>query len=564
MHGGKAMAFLDICIGVEDFGEIRENRYCYVDKTSFIEEMLVTPPPKVSLITRPRRFGKTLTMTMLQKFFDIRQDSRAIFEGLAVSKNTALCQKWMNQYPTVFMTLKGVEGQSFSHVLEKMALLIQKVCLTHAYLFDESKLPVRIVENLVTLEKCQASIPALENSLALICEAMEIYWEKPVILLIDEYDTPVNCAEQNGNNEDMIGFIRSFLGAALKTNPSLKFAVLTGCLRIAKESIFTGLNNFKCFGISDSYFADKLGFTPREVKALLDKADLPGKEAEIKEWYDGYRFGCGTEIYCPWDVLQYLSDLQHYAETKPRAYWNNTSSNSIVKTLISRAEHRVIRDKIERLIEGGSVEEELIEELTYDIVYKNEHNLWTMLYLTGYLTKAAKQPNSDLTALVIPNKVVRQIFIKTVSLWFEDKVAENDLSSFAEALWNGKSAELEQMLTEILYSTISYFDSAENYYHGFITGLIRGAGLSICSNDETGLGRADVVIDDPLNRRAIIIEQKYARNYEELEAKAEEGLRQIEERKYALGLMPRIKKVMNYGISFWKKESCVKVLETTR
>ena len=558
------MALLDICIGVEEFREIRENNYCYVDKTSFIEEMLRTPPPKVSLITRPRRFGKTLTMTMLQEFFDIRQDSRSLFEGLTVSRNSALCERWLNKYPTVFLTLKGVEGRSYDFSISQISDLLRDICEDRAYLLESEKLGVDVKEKIATLRRGSASEADMASALKLLCRALEAHWEKPVIFLIDEYDTPVNCAEQNGYYNEMIGFMRSFLGAALKTNSSLKFAVLTGCLRIAKESIFTGLNNFKCFGISDSRFADKFGFTSQEVRGLLDRAGLSAKEAELKEWYDGYRFGREAEIYCPWDVLQYLSDLQYDAETKPQAYWNNTSSNSIVKTLINRADSSVLRDKIERLIEGSSVEEKLSEELTYDIVYKNERNIWTMLYLTGYLTRASRQSPSGLAALVIPNKAVRQIFTDTVFSWFEDKVAGDDLSSFVEALWSGDAVSLQQMLTEILYSTISYFDSAENYYHGFMSGLIRGAGLSVYSNDEKGLGRADIVIEDGLNRRAIIIELKYAREFEELEAKAEEALKQIEERKYALGLGPRIKKVMNYGIAFWKKESCVKVLETAR
>ena len=558
------MASLNILIGIEFFRRVREENHCYVDKTGFIEELLASNQAMVSLITRPRRFGKTLTMTMLQEFFDICQDSRAIFEGLAVSRNTALCQRWMNQYPTVFMTLKGVEGRNYDFALSQVSDLLQNICIEHTYLLESEKVAPATKNKLARLYNGETSEKDMASSMRLLCRALEAHWEKPVILLIDEYDTPVNCAEQNGYYNEMIGFMRNFLGAALKTNPSLKFAVLTGCLRIVKESIFTGLNNFKCFGISNSRFADKFGFTPQEVKVLLDRADLSTKETELKEWYDGYRFGGYTEVYCPWDVLQYLSDLQYDAETKPQAYWNNTSSNSIVKMLISRADHRVVRDKIERLIEGGSVQEELAEELTYDTVYKNERNLWTILYLTGYLTKASKQPDNDLTALVVPNKAVRQIFIKTVSRWFEDKIAGSDLSSFAEALWNGNAAGLQQMLTQILYGTISYFDGAENYYHGFMTGLIRGAGLSICSNDEIGLGRADIVIEDSLNRRAIIIELKYTREFKDLEAKAEEALKQIAERKYALGLGPLIKKIINYGIAFWKKESCVKASEVAQ
>ncbi len=556
------MASLNIFIGIEFFRTIREENYCYVDKTGFIEELLSSNRAQVSLITRPRRFGKTLTMTMLQEFFDIRRDSRAIFEGLDISQNTELCQKWMNQYPTVFMTLKGVEGRDYDFALSQISYLLQQICEEHAYLLESEKIGIDVKDKLAALKKGSASEKEMASSLQLLCRALEVHFGRPVILLIDEYDTPVNCAEQKGYYNEMIGFMRSFLGAALKTNTSLKFAVLTGCLRIAKESIFTGLNNFACYTLSDEEYADKFGFTEAEVDNLLKEASLSDKKAELKEWYDGYQFGECTEIYCPWDIIMHLSKLQKNPRALPQAYWNNTSSNSIVKTLINRAERNDLRNKIEKLIEGGSVEEELAEELTYDIVYRNERNLWTMLYLTGYLTKAAKQPNSDLTALVIPNKAVRQIFIKTVSLWFEDKVAENDLSHFAEALWSGDFAGLQKMLTQILYSTISYFDSAENYYHGFMTGLIRGAGLPICSNSETGLGRADIVIEDGLNRRAIIIELKCARTYEELESKAEEGLRQIEERKYASGLAPQIRKVMNYGISFWKKESCVMGMET--
>ena len=401
-------------------------------------------------------------------------------------------------------------------------------------------------------------------SLQLLCRALNAHWDKPVILLIDEYDVPISCAEQNGYYKEMVAFMRNFLGTALKTSASLKFAVLTGCLRIAKESIFTGLNNFRCYGISDSAFADKIGFTAQEVRALLDSAGLSEKEDAIKEWYDGYRFGEGTEIYCPWDVLLYICDLQYSLSAKPKAYWNNTSGNAIVRTLINRADRSELRAKIEKLIEGGSIEEELNEDMTYDIVYKNERNIWTMLYLTGYLTKAPQQPDSELIALVIPNKEVRKIFTDTVSLWFEDRIADSDLASFAEALWKGDSEFLQQTLTQVLYGTISYYDSAENYYHGFMTGLIRGAGLPIISNSEKGLGRADIVIEDGLNRRAIIIELKYAREYGELEVRAAEGLKQIEERRYASGLGPHIRSVLNYGIAFWKKECCVKALESAR
>ena len=430
------------------------------------------------------------------------------------------------------------------------------------YLLDSNKVAAADKTKLSLLSSGEADDELLMNSLSALCGALKDYWGKPAILLIDEYDAPISCAEQNGYYKEMVAFMRNFLGTALKTSASLKFAVLTGCLRIAKESIFTGLNNFRCYGISDSAFADKIGFTAQEVRALLDSAGLSEKEDAIKEWYDGYRFGEGTEIYCPWDVLLYICDLQYSLSAKPKAYWNNTSGNAIVRTLINRADRSELRAKIEKLIEGGSIEEELNEDMTYDIVYKNERNIWTMLYLTGYLTKAPQQPDSELIALVIPNKEVRKIFTETVSLWFDDRIADNDLASFAEALWKGDSEFLQQTLTQVLYGTISYYDSAENYYHGFMTGLIRGAGLPIISNSEKGLGRADIVIEDGLNRRAIIIELKYAREYGELEVRAAEGLKQIEERRYASGLGPHIRSVLNYGIAFWKKECCVKALES--
>ena len=557
------MAALNISIGGESFRRLREENRCYVDKTGFIEELISSTQAMVSLITRPRRFGKTLNMTMLQEFFDIRRESRALFEGLAVSRNAELCEKWMNRYPTLFMTFKGVEGQNFKDSLIHFRETAVNLCGEHAYLLESEKVSR---ENKAMLQRVldrQAEPAELAAVLQTLCRALEAHWGQPAILLIDEYDVPINYAEQNGYYKEMIGFMRALLGSALKTNFSLKFAVLTGCLRIARESIFTGLNNFKCYGISDVQFADKFGFTVAEIDDLLSQAGFSDKKALLKKWYDGYRFGDRSEIYCPWDVLLYLDDLQHNASAQPQAYWNNTSGNAIVRTLINRAGDD-IKDKIERLIAGEAIEEELAESLTYDIVYESESNIWTMLYLTGYLTKAAEQPEGANTALVIPNKEVRQIFISTVSKWFNESLQKQDLSRFVQALWDGNAEAVQNTLTDFLYDTISYFDSAENYYHGFMSGLLRGAGLNVKSNREHGLGRSDLLIEDGRRRRALIIELKIAPEYEELEAKAEEGLKQIEERRYEAGLGPQIRKVVSYGIAFWKKESFVKVKESAR
>ncbi len=553
-----SMARLNIRIGGDTFRRIRETQCVYIDKTSIIEEMLATTPPEVSLITRPRRFGKTLTMTMLQAFFDISTDNRHLFEGLKVMENPELCEKWMNQYPTVFLSLKDITGENYGSAIRQMKILITDICGNYEYLLESPKIKSTDRASLSLLIHGGATDELYMRSLLILSRALESHWGKPAILLIDEYDVPINYAEKKGYYEEMIGFMRNMLGSALKTNMSLTFAVLTGCLRIARESIFTGLNNFACFGISHPKYADKFGFTQQEVDSLLDDAGQSDKKALIQEWYDGYRFGNGTEIYCPWDVLFYISDLQIDQHTKPQAYWNNTSGNAIVRTLINRAGNET-REKIETLISGGVIEENISEELTYDVLYQNEQNIWSVMYLTGYLTKAPKQPDNGNTALVIPNKEVRTIFTDTITQWFKDNFNKETLSPFVQALWDRDADTVQTTLRKILYSTISYYDNAENFYHGFVAGIIRGAGLTIRSNRESGLGRTDIVVEDKWNHRAIIIELKKAATPDDLEKKTDEALKQIEDRKYADGLPAQFKEILKYGMSFWEKECRVKI-----
>jgi hypothetical protein len=550
------MAQFNILIGCESFKEIREN-YVYVDKTSIIEEMLTGPRSKVSLITRPRRFGKTLTMSMLHAFFDITCNSRQLFEGLAISKNTALCEKWMNKHPTVFITFKEIEGDDFDDAYEQLTERIRVVLIDHSYLLQSNKINPGDREKLTLLSKSAGTRTDLANSLSTLCRALKSHWGKPVILLVDEYDVPINYAQQEGYYAKMIRFMRRLLSGSLKSNTSLEFAVVTGCLRIARESIFTGLNNFKCFGISHTKYADKFGFTQQEVDNLLDEAALSDKKDLIQEWYDGYRFGKGTEIYCPWDVLNYVSDLQIEPSSSPLAYWNNTSGNAIVRTLIDQAEETT-RDKIGDLISGLPIQEKLTEDLTYDTVYKDESNLWSMLYLTGYLTKAPVQPGGEYTAFVIPNKEIRTIFKDTVWQWFKGGLNKNALSPLVSALWGEDSETVQNMFTDILFNTISYYDSTENFYHGFIAGVLTGAGMGVKSNRESGLGRTDVTVLDPANKRAIIIEFKSAETSDDLELKADEALVQIEERKYAAEIDKRYK-IIKYGMSFYKKECFAKL-----
>ena len=558
------MSALPIQIGGEFFRRMREEQSYYVDKTTLIEELLCPKPATVSLITRPRRFGKTLTMTMLRDFFDKQQDSKAIFAGLAIAKNQTLCTAWMNQYPTVLISLKQVEGMNFAHALAHLTELVRQLIIDSAYLLKSPSVDESHKNILKTLKQVQSPQAELENSLLTLCRALRAHWGKPVILLIDEYDVPLARAESNGYYQEMVGFLRNMLGAALKTNEALQLAVLTGCLRISKESIFTGLNNFKCFGIADVRFADKFGFISQEVDTLLNAAGLSEKKAVMKEWYDGYRFGEDTEIYCPWDILQYVSDLQSSASAKPQAYWNNTSGNALVRSFVGRTEFH-IGHKFENLLAGGCVEVDIVESLTYDSLHSSEDNLWSLLYLTGYLTKASQQqreqcglaPDSNMTALVIPNKEVRTIFTSSVASWFSDTVRKLDKSDLFRYLWAGNAAELSRLLTKQLYSTISYYDAHEDYYHAFLAGILSFAGYDVRSNRESGNGRPDILVLDIEGERAVIIEIKTVKQRADMEKTARAALAQIETQHYALGLPSIITQVQQYGIAFSKKECLV-------
>lgn len=558
------MAASPILIGGEFFREIREQNCYYIDKTNFLEELLASVPATVSILTRPRRFGKTLMMTMLQDFFDVRQDSRNIFEGLAISKNKALCDAWMNRHPVVFISLKNIEGMNFKHALEHVSALIGWLCSDHEYLTTSAKVAEADRKELSALMFKNGTSTQIERSLTTLCRALHAHWGKPAILLIDEYDVPLAHAEQTGYYKEMVVFLRNLLGAVLKTNPSLQFAILTGCLRIARESIFTGLNNFKCYGISDPKFFDKFGFTPQEVDGLLADAGFSEKKTVMQEWYDGYRFGLGQEIYCPWDILQYVDDLQTDPNAKPQAYWSNTSGNGIIRRFVDRADLHV-GHKFETLLAGGCVEANITETLTYDSVHSSEDNLWTMLYLTGYLTKASPEqqeqcgisPDSEMTPLVIPNKEIRKIFTSSIAAWFKDSVKKADRTELFRTLWDGDASALSDLLTDQLYATISYYDAHEDYYHAFVAGMLSLSAYDVRSNDESGNGRPDILIFDMPNRRAVIMEIKVAAEYAAMQDAAEAALTQIEDRKYASGLPPRVTQVIKYGVAFCKKECLV-------
>lgn len=551
-----------ITIGSEFFRRIREEHALYMDKTSLIEELLRNKA-EVSLITRPRRFGKTLTMTMLRDFFDIRQDSRAIFEGLDVARNKELCDAWMNQYPTVFLTLKGVEGLTLDEALYACAEIIGALCAQHSYLYASPHVEQRDKEMLHELESTEDK-NLLAKSINTLCRALHAHYRKPVILLIDEYDVPLAKAQENGYYREMVSFLRGFLGGALKTNPSLALAVLTGCLRISKESIFTGLNNFACYTISDAEFADKIGFTSADVDALLDLYCLADKKPVLREWYDGYRFGCDVEMYCPWDVLQYVAALLHHPAAQPKAYWNNSSGNAIIRSFVGRTDLHVA-GKFETLLAGGCVEADIVEGLTYDALYDDEDSLWTLLYYTGYLTKARPEqmaqcgtlPGGRLTPLVIPNREVREIFTSSVTSWFRDTVRKSDRTELFRMFWSGDAAELTRLLRRQLYMTISYHDAREDFYHAFLAGMLSFSEYEVRSNLESGNGRPDILVLDIQHERAAIIEVKHAASVQSLPQAAENALRQIEERQYAAGIPSIFEHVVRYGVAFFQKECLV-------
>ncbi len=553
------MSDVRIKIGGEFFREIRQNSCYYADKTALIEELLCKEAPKVSLITRPRRFGKTLMMTMLRDFFDITQDSKTIFDGLAISKNQALCDKWMNQYPVIFITLKEIESQNFSQAVEQIRTLVREVSVLYSYLLKSDKVNDSDKRILQDFLDSKSAISELKAFLRTLCRALHAHWGKPVILLIDEYDVPLAKAQEKGYYLDMVDFIRNMLGAVLKTNDFLQFSILTGCLRISKESIFTGLNNFACYDISEFNFDDKFGFTSQEVDDLLAVAGCSEKKDVIKEWYDGYRFGNNKEMYCPWDILQYLCTLKTNPNAKPESYWENTSGNNIIRSFIERTDFNA-DDEIENLLAGRYVTCTINKTITYDKLYESEDNFWTLLYLSGYLTKADPDkvnseegsPDSGETPLIIPNREIWTLFVKNIKSWFNDSMKAMDRKPLFDAFWNGDSKGFQEMFSEILLRTISYHDYHENYYHAVLTGLFIGSGYKARSNPESGLGRPDITVKGKRYTQAAIIEVKHAKSREDMPKAADDALRQIKGKLYTAEVSD-YRKVMLWGISFYEK-----------
>lgn len=550
---------INLPYGLEDFQEVIENNCYYVDKTGFIKELL-SETFKVSLITRPRRFGKTLTLDMLAKFFDIQKDSRRLFDGLKILEETELCNKWMNQYSVLSVTFKDIEDNTYDNAYEQLTFLISSLCGMHEYLLESEKVrdaDKKIFRRLLNQNGKRTDV---KNSLLLLTRMMNAYYGKQTILLIDEYDVPLAKAYDRNYYSEMLDIIRGILSTAWKSNSYLKFAVVTGCLRIAKESIFTGANNFISNSISDVHFNRYIGFTELEVVKMLEDAGFSNHLDEIKAWYDGYIFG-GIEIYCPWDVLMHIRDLGVNPLAKPKNHWTDTSHNNIIRTFIEDARFDV-REEFERLFSGGIVYKNIVEDMTYDLANSSEDNLWSILYLTGYLTYADISKNefpTEKMPLRIPNEEVRAVFAKKIKEWFEDTMKTVDRSKLFNAWWNGDTDILTEEISNILNDTISYYDYREDYYHAFIAGIFTGAGYFVESNKESGIGRTDIVVQDRNNRRAIIIEAKRSKSDKEMAHDCDKALRQITENNYTGKLTRNFQTVVSYGIAFFQKSCLIKI-----
>ena len=551
------MKKLNIQVGISDFVKLRQDNCYYIDKSGLIVDLLQRSAAEVTLITRPRRFGKTLSMSMLASFFDIRRDSRKVFADLEIARHEELCRAWMNQWPVIFLSLRRVDGLDFAGAYAMLAAVIADLYKQHLYLLQDDKINTFDKQTMQAILAGKAEEQDIKGSLLLLTRMLREHYGKPVILLIDEYDVPVAKASSNGYYEKMLDIMKGLM-QALKDNSALQLAVITGCLKIAKESIFTGTNNFVSDTITSSRLNEYFGFIQSDVDKLLRDAGAEDKAAAIKEWYDGYHFGA-FDVYCPWDVMNYLRDWQYNPSAKPASYWKNTSDNAIIRSFIDFSGTNITK-KLETLLAGGYILQRIDENLTYDYLHAAEENLWSVLYLTGYLTRVRDVPALPvgMTALVIPNAEIKDIFESTVAKWFADNARGWNRQKLFAAVWQGDEEVLVQELNKLLRKTISYHDYKEDFYHAFLAGIFAGAGYTVDSNKEHGEGRSDVVVYDQVNGRVAVFEAKYARELLQLEAACTKALEQMDTRMYAEEYRDDYDQILCYGIAFFKKRCLVK------
>lgn len=560
---------LKLPVGIDDFRKLRESHFYYVDKTRLIEQLLLNWS-EVTLFTRPRRFGKTLNMSMLKSFFDIGTDE-ALFDGLYISGNKELCDEYMGKYPVIFLSLKGVEGLTYEEAFEAFVRIMGKEVNRVSFLADSDKLTQIEREQYKGLTIMKNGRLAFDkekliSSLQLLSQLLYKHYGKKTVILIDEYDVPLDKAFQNGYYNEMVSLIRGLFGQALKTNEFLQFAVLTGCLRISKESIFTGLNNFKVMSITDSRFDEQFGFTDEEVRKLLSDYGMDSHFDEVKEWYDGYHFG-RADVYCPWDVINHADHLRDDGDAKPQTYWINSSGNSLVRRLINRADSST-KDEIERLIAGEAIEKVIRQDLTYDEIENSIDNIWSVLFTTGYLTKVGEVKLADSESyaykLIIPNKEVREVFVLQIQEWFKAVVANgNDtMKLLSKAILDKDETILARQLNIVMGRMISILDTKapddmkENFYHGLLLGLLRGSNPEwlIRSNRESGDGFSDILIKPENPDLGIVIEVKYAKEFKKLDAACDAAMAQIKEKRYDETLRDEGRcDILAYGIAFCRK-----------
>ena len=554
---------LKLPVGIDDFEKIRRNEFYYVDKTKLIEQLLQNWG-EVSLFTRPRRFGKTLNMSMLKCFFEIGADP-ALFDGLYISGNKELCDTYMGKYPVIFLSLKGVEGLTFEEARNNLQQLIGNEAGRFSFLKESQELSDEEKQQyhaLTTFKEGRYVFAdsTLTFSLQFLSRLLHKHYGHKTVILIDEYDVPLDKAFQNGYYREMVSLIRGLLGQALKTNTSLQFAVLTGCLRISKESIFTGLNNFKILSIVDTRYDEQFGFTDVEVDKILEYYGLTEHFSEIKDWYDGYHFG-NADIYCPWDVINHVDHLSMESDAQPQAYWINSSGNDLVKRFVNKAD-KTTRDEIEQLIAGNPIEKRIRLELTYDEIDNSIDNLWSVLLTTGYLTQIGKAVDG-VYRLVIPNKEVREVFVFQIQEWFRQTIVEDTkpMQELCQAFLDGDAEKIQKHLTQILGRMISILDTKardrqkENFYHGLLLGLLRSErDWLIRSNVESGDGFCDILIELEDPDAGMIIELKYAATFRELDSACEKAMQQIRDRRYDEALRNDGREnILAYGIAFCKK-----------
>ncbi len=545
-------------VGIENFKELRKENFYYVDKTVFVKELL-TGWAKVNLFTRPRRFGKSLNMSMLKNFFELGTD-KELFRNLNIAKETQLCEAYMGKFPVISVSLKGMNAGTYDHAIEMAVQIIRAEARRFQYLLDSDRITSYDKDAFIELLKGNMSEGTLCSSLRVLSELLEKHHGCQVVLLIDEYDVPLAKAFERGYYDRMVVFIRNMFEHALKTNDSLKFSVLTGCMRISKESIFTGLNNMKVLSIAEVQFDEAFGFTDREVRGMLEYYGLSDHYGEIKEWYDGYQFG-NVEVYCPWDVINFCDALLADQDAQPKNYWVNTSSNEAVRRFIQESDNVTVRREIERLVDGEAITKEIHQDLTYKDMYDSIDNLWSVLFTTGYLTMRGK-PEGNRFQLAIPNMEIRSIFTSQIMDFFRESVPKNGeaLNAFCEALKNGDAEGVERQLSEYLRRTISIRDTfvkktmKENFYHGILLGILGfWNNWSVSSNRESGEGYSDILVETNDGEVGILLELKYAEDGN-LDAACKKALEQMEEKKYAETLLDEgVLHILKYGIAFYKK-----------